>query len=178
MYLMIIESDIVESISRHKSITSSRYDVTGSLRDCLRCFSSATFLWIALVDKYLLRNAVSNSDHLLKSDSLSSNQAPADCVNLPRTISMAVRSFDSSFALVMFFTLFKKRSTSSEGCPENFGKSSNRALRAFSNNVRSVIVVAFGFNNAFEVGVESIVLRDEEFVMIVYGINVMLFFLT
>ena len=90
MYLMIIPSDVLTSISRHKLITLSRYDVTGSSWACLRCFSSATFLWIALVERYLLQKAVSKSDHRLKSDSFSSNHVAAACVNLPRTISAGI----------------------------------------------------------------------------------------
>jgi hypothetical protein len=53
--------------------------------------------------------------------------------------------------LVIFLILFKNRSTSSEGCPEKLGKSSNRALRAFVNKVESAmeaindVVSNFGF---------------------------------
>jgi hypothetical protein len=80
--------------------------------------------------------------------------------------------------------LFKKHSTSSEGCPEKFGRSSKRALRAFVNNVVSAIEIIFAIEIVFEVNgkfgieVERDNVRGEKFVMIEYGSNFVLFFLT
>ena len=42
-------------------------------------------------------------------------------------------------AFVMFLILLRNLSTSSEGCPEKFGKSLNRAFRALASNVGSAI---------------------------------------
>ena len=74
--------------------------------------------------------------------------------------------------------LFKKRSTSSEGCPEKFGRSSNRALRAFANSVESAIGLVFEIGVRFGKEVERDNLRDEEFVMITCESNSTLFFLS
>ncbi len=64
--------------------------------------------------------------------------------------------------------LFKKCSTSSEGCPEKFGKSSNRA---FANNIWSAILFVSEFNVEFLIELVCEKVCDVEFVIIVCGIN-------
>ena len=51
----------------------------------------------------------------------------------------------------MFFILFKKRSTSSDGCPEKLIKSSNRAFRARAKIDVSVIIENVNSNVDVEV---------------------------
>ena len=65
--------------------------------------------------------------------------------------------------------LFKKCSTSSEGCQEKFGKPLKRAFRAFANNVRSAIVFIFKRIFYFSIELECDNKRENEFVIIVCG---------
>lgn len=100
-------------------------------------------MYVIVVEQYRFRKAFSKSDHVSNNVSLLSNQRPADLTNLPRTISRISELYDVLLGFVRFLILFRKRSTSSDGCPEKFGRSSNRAFLAFANRVGSVICCVF-----------------------------------
>lgn len=121
---MMVISDIFGSTSRHNDVTSSKYVITDSSCRCFRCDNLSSFVLMMFVEKYRLRNAVSNSDHFVNCDSLSSNHAPAFCVSFPRTISSNSGSVELLSAFEMFFMLFRNRSGSSDNCPEKLGESS------------------------------------------------------